>query len=328
MKNPIQGRFFTIFIIVFSILSVKCTKQGFINFESGDKLFSHGVKPNIYQGPCPYDCEDARCKYYSEPNPNCIIGGEDPNPIGDERICGSEFSIFGLQGKTIRQAVDSVGDWHNKFQISLLQELQKRNINLETDTIQNFLKHFTDSIMAVKGINHNTLNIPNLDIEDSTRDFSSFSGTAQLVLIQAFSLVDEYSTDAHSYYINELNKLKTQALNLSSFNEAVKVGIGISTAINSLSYWKANANSWLIYLSGSNKKSTQPCNVNLRKLAGSDAKGAVTGAVNGVGGGVAGAVAGGILGGAIYSSGNILNQALNCQPGVVGRVSRWLSSWF
>ena len=105
------------------------------------------------------------------------------------------------------------------------------------------------------------------------------------------------------------------------------MGICISTAVNSLNYWITNASSWQIYLSGAGQRSVQPCDVNLRKLAGSDAKGAVTGVVNGVGGGVAGAVAGGLLGRAIYSSENILKQALDCQPGVVGRVSRWLSSW-
>lgn len=329
--TPPRSKLF--FLIIFTFISFsmsKCTKQN-ISAEKENILTGQKVTPAIYQGPCPYDCLDLRCKYYSQPNPNCDPGpGEPPAPTGPNRICGSEFAPFNLQGKTIKAAVDSVGSWHNEYQAVLMVILQQKSITLETDTIQDFLKHYTDSIMNTKGVNYSTLTIPNGDMEDTTLDFSGFSGNAQVILNEIFSLLNEYTEENHSYYINELNGLELQALNLSSFDEAIKVGICASTAINSLNYWKDNANGWIEYLNISNPsmRSIKPCNVNLSKLGWADAHGAITGAIDGVGGGVAGAFAGGILGGGIYSTYNIFGQAMACQTGIVSRIGKFIENWF
>ncbi|MBN9351147.1 MAG: hypothetical protein J0H55_10735 [Chitinophagaceae bacterium] len=324
--TPPRSKLF--FLIIFTFISfsmLKCTKQN-ISAEKENILTGQKVEPAFYKGPCPYDCDDPRCRFYSDPNSDCST-----DPVGANRICGSEFAPFGLEGKTIKAAVDSVGSWHNQYQATLFVIMQQRDINLETDTIQDFLKHYTDSIMNTKGVNYSTLTIPNLDMEDTTLDFSGFSGDAQVILNEIFSLLNEYTEENHSYYINELNSLELQALNLFSFEEAMQVGICGSVAINSLNYWKDNSSTWVNYLTNSNEnqRAGQPCKVNMRQLGGADAVGAIRIGRKGIGGGgAAGALAGGLLGAAAYSAGNILGQALNCQTGVVGRVSRWISSWF
>jgi len=70
------------------------------------------------------------------------------------------------------------------------------------------------------------------------------------------------------------------------------------------------------------------CNINLRHVGGADAKGALSGAVSGIEGGPALMFSGGLVGAGAGSVYNILGQALTCQPGVVGEVSRWVASWF
>jgi hypothetical protein len=318
----------TILSILFFLSS--CTKQA-IQRNSDASELNGKVKPNIYQGPCPYPCNDYRCQYYSEPNPDCQL--EDPPPTGRSRICGSEFAQFNLQGKTFSAVVDSAGSWHNEFLTALLAKMEQQNVNLYTDTIQSFLKNNTIAFFATKGINPASSSIPNIDLSDSTWPISNYSTTAQSILSNLKALIDNYVESEHSSFISECNSLETQALNLPNDNEAIAVGMAVSGTIHSFNYWKDNLTFWQNYLTYIPDDSTianrqAPCNVNLRHVGGADGKGFVSGAVGGIEGGPALMFASGTVVGGASSVYNILGQALTCQPGIVGRVSRWVASWF
>lgn len=285
---------------------------------------------NKYAGPCPYECDDPRCVNYSEPNPDCGGGG---TPEPDERICGSEFAKYNLAGTTFSNAVDSIGKWHNDAQIFLLKKMQEKDVNLYTDTLQSFLKNTTNSFFASKGITHQNTSIPNLDISDTTWNFSSLSYGATSILNQLKYLVYNYSETQHSNFIAQCSSLKWAALELQSDQEALSVGASVSVAINSFTYWKNNLASWQQYLLNIPDSNTLaravPCNISLKQIGGADIVGAVKGAIGGgIGAGPAGAVAGGLLVSSAASSINILAQAAQCVPGVVGQVSRWLADWF
>lgn len=135
--------------------------------------------------------------------------------------------------------------------------------------------------------------------------------------------------------MSQCASLKTNALNLPVDKEALSVGSAVSVAINSLTYWKDNAASWMSYLVSAPAGNystlyyqTASCPINLKSLGGADIAGAIGGGEIGAGGGLAGVVAGGILGSAVSSSYNILGQAAQCMPGTVGNVSRRLADWF
>lgn len=213
--------------------------------------------------------------------------------------------------------------------------MKAKNINLGTDTIQSFLKNTTTQFFATKGINRQNTPLPNFDVSDSVWNISSYSSQAQSILTQFKSLVNNYTVAQHSYFISQCSTLKTNALNLSIDNEALSVGSEVSVAINSFTYWKDNAASWQTYLVSTSTMTVTGtmsaqvvCGINLKQFGGSDIGGAIGGARVGVGGGPEGAVAGAIVGAAISSAYDVTFQALQCTPGVVGRVSRWLSDWF
>ncbi|HEU5364378.1 MAG TPA: hypothetical protein VFU62_02540 [Hanamia sp.] len=233
----------TILSVLFFISS--CTKQAIQPYNNASQL-NEKVKPNIYQGPCPYPCDDYRCRSYSEPSPDCQL--QDPPPTGPNRICGSEFAQFNLQGKTFSAAVDSAGSWHNEFLTVVLAKMKQQNVNLYTDTLQSFLKDNTTSFFATKGITHGNSTMPNIDLSDSTWPISNYSTGAQSILSNLKALIDNYLESEHAAFISQCNSLETQALNLSNDNEAIAVGMAVSGTIHSFNYWKDNLTSWQNYL--------------------------------------------------------------------------------
>lgn len=323
-------------MVVGIIINLSCTKTQLAPSSDQNKI-SGKITPKVlqcgagqqwdyYLGKCVDVCPSG---YHNDSvSGTCVANGGTGG--GPSRICGVDFAQFNLYGKTFSAAVDSIGKWHNDYQISLLAKMQEQNVNLYTDSLQSFLKNFTNYFMATKGINHQNTSMLNLDITDSIWDISSYSSAAQSILYQLKSLTANYTENQHNYFISQCTSLKIAALNLQNDNDAISVGMEVSIAINSFNYWKDNISLWQNYLIptiGFIAKVTS-CNINLKHLGGADITGAITGATNGVGGGVAGAVAGGILGSAVYSAGNLLGQALTCQGGVVGSVSRWIADWF
>ncbi len=66
-----------------------------------------------YAGPCPYDCDDLRCAYYSEPNPDCVTGGVPEN--------------IALITNT-NNPVDYIGQQHNDGMISIMPYYEGGNV--------------------------------------------------------------------------------------------------------------------------------------------------------------------------------------------------------
>lgn len=317
-------------IIVCLFIFSSCTKQPFFSEGEIQDLISKkgSYTPNLLPGPCPYECFDPRCVVYSEPSIDCdVIIDID----GGERICNQDFAQFNLQGSTFAAAVDSLGKWHNDYQIFILQNLKASNVDLLTDTIQSFLHNKTVVFMATKGVTPQNTILPEMDLLDTSWNISNFSFSAQMILTDLKNLMDNYSVSNHFVFRNNCLTLKNTALNLPDTSEAITVGLTVSVAINSFTYWKDNSDDWENYLTVSqtlNGQTMQSVNVDLKRVGKSDIKGAITGAVSGLGGGVAGAFAGGLVGSGLYSAGNILYQVLESQPGVVGQVSRFISDWF
>jgi hypothetical protein len=306
-----------IILLVGIIINFSCTKTGMNAFPDSHLNSNAKIVPNVPQcGPGQHwsyylnKCVDVCSNGYHNDSITgaCVVNGG----VGPLRICSEDFAQFNLDGLTFSAAVDSIGKWHNDYQISLLAKMQGQNVNLNTDSLQSFLKNSTNSFMASKGINHQNTSIPNLNITDTTWNISSYSSTAKSILNQLKSLVDNYTVSQHSSFISQCTTLKTSALNLQTDNEAISVGMEVSIAINSFNYWKDNVSLWKNYLVYSpntfSYEKVAACDVNLKHLGGADIGGAITGARVGVGGGVAGAVAGGILGSAVYSAGNLIGR--------------------
>lgn len=212
--------------------------------------------------------------------------------------------------------------------------MQAENLNLFTDTLQSFLENNTITFAASKGITPQNTAIPNFDLSDSLwPNINSFSPTAQIILSDLESLVDNYTESNHASFVSQCNSLKSEALNLSNENETVCVGFTVSVAINSFNYWKDNLAAWQTYLTyvpdDTLMVSRQAaCNVNLRHVGGADVVGALRGGAAGIEGGPALMIASGLVVSGASSTFNILGQAATCLPGAVGTFSRWVASWF
>lgn len=324
MIKTLLSPFLVLFLLTFL---VACTKQVVVQ----EKLASEMKKRNSVaksSEPCPYECDDPRCVNYAQP---CSGGGSGTggSTSGASRVCGTEFQYLKLSGLTYGAAVDSIGKWHNDCQINLLAKMKLRNISLTTDTIQSFLKNTTTAFLAAKGITKQNTTLPNYDLSDSVWHTSGYSLNAQNILNQLKNLVNQYDVSQHTIFISQCNNLKVSALNLTDNKEALSVGVSVSIAINSFNYWKDNVLAWQNYLAPSTAVAKAACSINLKQLGGADISGAVSGAYGGgIAGGPAGVVAGGLLVGAGASSLNILGQAVQCMPGAVGSISRWLADWF
>ncbi|MBX9837537.1 MAG: hypothetical protein GTN67_05900 [Hydrotalea flava] len=105
------------------------------------------------------------------------------------------------------------------------------------------------------------------------------------------------------------------------------VGISVSIAISSFTYWKANAEKWQSILKSENLDRTTNihnfntfsvsvnsagCRIGLGQLGAADVGGAISGAIDGAALGPGGALAGGVLGSSGASLGNLAGQVMGC----------------
>ena len=222
-----------LFIFVSSFIS--CTKMDLKTPESQNLSSTEKVNPDVlqcgagyqwdyYLGKCVPVCATG---YHNDSITGaCVVNGGGSGNIGPNRICSEDYDEFDLSGLTISNAVDSLGKWHNDFQIRTLSDMQIENVNLFTDSLQSFLQTKTIAFAASKGITPQNTAIPNFDLSDSLwPNTNSFSLAAKKILSNLESLVDNYTESNHALFISQCNSLKSQALNLSNENEAVCVGL-------------------------------------------------------------------------------------------------------
>jgi hypothetical protein len=257
---------------------------------------------------------------------------------GGDRICGSEFSRYGLEGKTIRQALDWAGQTHNDYQEDLLQKLSVAHPDFaDTIALKSIVTTNSEAFFSAKGLNYNET-VHSLNLNKSVIiqiQQAAYSREALTLMNQFKGKMDAYDPNNDVEFFSTLKALKESALNLTDDKEAFEVGVPIAVAIHSLDYWKVNGQRWLDVftsydqgIAAGNKSSGQAGTqraaetgpgpkVNLVKLGGADVAGAVSGAIGGSVLGPGGALAMGILSSATSSLGNLANQV----------ISHFLSGW-
>ncbi len=167
---------------------------------------------------------------------------------GGQRICGDEFSAYGVAGMTLSQALDWAGQTHNEYQETLLQKFSVIKPNFtDTTALKEIIVEKSKTFFSAKGLDYNE-NVHILNLGKAT----PLEVQQNVYSREGFSIINKLKNQLISYDANNdadffttLQNLKEGALNLSDKNEAFTVGVPISIAIHSLTYWKANGQKWL-----------------------------------------------------------------------------------
>jgi hypothetical protein len=235
-----------------------------------------------------------------------------------------EFAQYGLSGISFSSALDSIGKWHNDYQDYLLSAIVKTKKDLrDTISLKQFIEDRSQIFFSKKGIQANSFsyfqsfrnNNANLSF-----DKTKYSVEAGQILLKLVNLVNSYNEKDDGSFFNSLYQLKQEVLQLKNVNEVFAVGIPVSVAINSFSYWKLNSSFWQSALAKNNIANNNkevldvapPCNISLAKLGGADVAGAISGAIGGSTLGPGGALAGGVLTSSVTSLANLTNQVISC----------------
>jgi hypothetical protein len=263
---------------------------------------------------------------------DAIVGRDTPT---------NNYATFGLSNKSNSQVLDSMGQWHNDYQDSILTKITASHIVLtDTVSIKQLISSTSKSFFLSKGImfneDFNRFNIGSNQLPLASR-VNNFSSIALSILNDLDATIKNDDCQS-SDFTGKLAVLKGRALLLTDQKEMITVGAAVSVAQHSFTYWNKNAARWLSLLRSNNFSRTNmstatidlgpaptpidsiddantglACKVNLNKVGGADVGGAITGATSGSIGGPAGAFAGGLVVAGVSSSYNIINQALTCK---------------
>jgi len=260
----------------------------------------------------------------------CLLISTSVLQAQSERRCGNEFAAYGLEGTTFSEALDFAGRTHNNYQEYLLTELSliRPNFN-DTNRLKEIIHEKSEEFFNARGFNFNPDDFPlNLGVA-ANLDFGlpqeNYSDAGLAIMEQLQELINSYNPENDEDFFNTLNQLKGNALLLENDTEVFLVGVPVSVAIHSYTYWKDNGQRWLDLFTEEEEMGGgggpsfhaitsyyKKCNVNLYKLGGADVSGAVSGAVGGGIAGPGGALAGGVLVSAATSLGNLTNQVISC----------------
>lgn len=245
------------------------------------------------------------------------------SPQGGQRIYSNPASTYGLTGITLDSALNLAGKIHNEYQESLLQTLSQLNPDF-TDTVnlKSIISENSVLFFEQKGLSYNetyhSLNLATSPPSQLTIVNSDYSTEGYNLMNELQSKLDLFqANDDIDSLLSQLNLLKDSALKLSSESEVLTVGLPISVAINSFTYWKLNGQRWMDIFGKddgtgdsdggpsfvNHDKNLKKPKVNLYHLGGADLFGAINGAM-------AGGFAGAVLVSATASLGNLTNQVL------------------
>jgi len=215
---------------------------------------------------------------------------------------------------------ENIGEWHNDYQDFILTKLTNSNLTLSSeDVFYDSLYLWSVDFYSDKNIifNQNEFEmhfINGMEEDEEITYIEDFSSTANDIVL---SLVNEMDKFDESSLLDYILSIENEVYSLSVESEFVVVASFVSTLKSSLLYWNEEVDYWTdkimennypfdIYSSNNNNE--RKVDVDLKKLVGADARGAIRGAFGGGGLGPGGAMAGGVLGGAAYSTGNLLYQ--------------------
>ncbi|MFZ4058528.1 MAG: hypothetical protein ACOYKE_10340 [Ferruginibacter sp.] len=241
------------------------------------------------------------------------------------RICGTEFSRFGLSGLSYSAALDAAGKMHNDYQEYVLRFLLKNKANFsDTVLLKKIIFEKTNEFFIQRGFTPDkrlyVLNLGKAYQPTFGMLPQQYSVEAYALLIELQNAVSSYSELNEVSFFNSLQSIRNRALSLKDDKEVFIVGIPVSIAIQSFQYWKTQGQYWIDQLTALPFKAMvvgetaerKPCKVKLLNAGVADAGGALTGASSGLVLGPGGALAGGVMAGATSSLGNITNQVISC----------------
>lgn len=243
-------------------------------------------------------------------------------------ICGS-----------VLDQLNQAGQLHNDYQEYVFSYLESQNVNFQDTTLMaHILQAKGQEFFNSNGI-YETMPITYFaHYGPNSTDFpvSGYSTAGTQILNQLKSIVFDSTANYNASFFSALNNLQQQASNLANPSEVYTVGLPVTIAIHSFTYWLNNADRWAstfyqdaAAVSSSttyskNKKLNQtqngsmlyaarPCKIAMNKLGGADVVGAFAGAKSGLGfAGIHGALAGGVLGAAGASATDLGNQIISC----------------
>jgi hypothetical protein len=234
-----------------------------------------------------------------------------------ERTCGNEFAPYGLEGATLSEALDYIGQVHNEYQESILSQLVSEGVDIrDQEALRAAFDGKTASFFRQKGIDASPY-YESPDFKESSTEISfdpeRYSPEAAEILARLQELVHAANEENGDETLAQLQELKQAALRLPDEAEVFTVGAPISVAIHSYSYWKANADRWIEALTQSRTASKGRCRVNWVSTGASDIAGGVRGALFGtIFTGPVGGLLGGTVGASVSSAGNLAVQGLRC----------------
>jgi hypothetical protein len=233
---------------------------------------------------------------------------------GAGRICDSRYAAFGLQGKTISDAVKFVGNTHDEYQEHILNSMISNNVRPSDANFNDFIRTQTISFFQGKGVDASRLPaVTPFDLNNPSFQYGHLntSSAAREVLDRTKAVLDHVSVTPKLQLIQSLETIKNDALNLTDEKEAIAVGSTIDVAIHSFQYWENNFGRWQSYLSAGATinpgAKNKPC---LGSIGFADVSGAIQGAIGGSALGPGGALAFGVLGSATSSLGAAFGCAL------------------
>jgi hypothetical protein len=234
-----------------------------------------------------------------------------------ERRCGSEFAAYGLEGATFSEALDRAGQIHNEYQESLLSQLVDERVDLrDADALKSVIEKKSIEYFAERGL-YFTDQYPfsgSFEVGTAEIRFSadSYSAEGAEILSRLHELVLAYDVNEDAEFFDQLNGLRDAALNLPEEQEVFTVGVPVSVAIHSFSYWKANADRWARALGQPpSGVEVQAVKIGYGQLGAADIGGAIEGGFGGTVLGPGGAAAGAILGASTASLFNLAGQILS-----------------
>ena len=166
------------------------------------------------------------------------------------RICGTEFSRFGLSGLSYSAVLDAAAKLHNDYQEYVLRFLLKNKANFsDTALLNKIIYETTNAFFIQRGFTPDqrlfVLNLGKTYQPSFGMLPQQYSVEAYALLIELQNAVSGYSELNKVSFLNSLQCIRNKALNLNDDKEVFIVGIPTSIVIQSFQYWKTQGQYWI-----------------------------------------------------------------------------------
>ncbi|HEU4470637.1 MAG TPA: hypothetical protein VFR58_06125 [Flavisolibacter sp.] len=353
-NDPQTGpyNYFGIRIVLDQVYDQSVTVSGYIYDEGNGVNMDHPFSITV---PAGYLSEETPLNFYqTDPTASAaaVIDAVSPAVISSG---GISYSTSCWNSSTPLDRLNTVGQLHNDYQASLLQSIAAQNMDLrDTTALKAFIEQKTGEFLSASGL-PNYGPFPNhFGGPDGALGFNpaNYSAAGAAILDELEDVIDNYDVMSETSFFQALHDLQYQSLSLSP-DEVYTVGIPVTVAIYSFSYWKDHAEDWaevfvaqdsirnsnthpqpialrfqldnaseLTNAGGPNAGSNEQTAIlnrwkpNVRNVGKADVKGAIGGAIGGSSLGPGGSLAIGVLGSATSSLYDLADQ-------IIGHFTGW-----